>query len=93
MSLKSQTRDPQLKVPPKDLCSGFLRPEKIHRPQSGLNTRTLDFEASTLLRDHRGRLNEGVNKTQSPEMLRCINDCSMLDKIKNEGIRKKKLNQ
>ena len=40
---------------PEDLCSGFLRPEKIHRPQSGLNPRTLDLEASTLPRDHRGR--------------------------------------
>ena len=27
----------------------------IHRPQSGLNPRTLDPEASTLPRDHRGR--------------------------------------
>ena len=26
-SLKSQNRDPQLKVPPGDLCSGFLRSE------------------------------------------------------------------
>ena len=38
------------------MSSGFLRPEKIHRPQSGLNPRTLDLEASTLPRDHRGRL-------------------------------------
>ena len=48
MSLKSQTRDPQLKSLPEYLCSGFLRPEKIHRPQSGLNPRTLNLEASTL---------------------------------------------
>ena len=41
---------------PEDLGSEFLRPEKIHRPQPGLNPRTLDFEASTLPRDHRGRL-------------------------------------
>ena len=54
-SLKSQTRDPQIKVPPEDLCSGFLRPETIHRPQSGLNPRTLDLEARTLPRDHRDR--------------------------------------
>ena len=56
MSLKSQTRDPQLKKSlPEDLCSGFLRPEKSHRPQTGLNARTLDLEASTLPRDHQGR--------------------------------------
>ena len=35
-----------------DLCSGFLRPEKIHRPQLDLNPQTLDLEASTLTRDH-----------------------------------------
>ena len=27
-----------------DLCSGFLCPEKIHRPQPGYNPRTLDLE-------------------------------------------------
>ena len=54
-SLKSQTRDPQIKVLPEDLCSGFLRPEKIHRTQPDLNPRTLDLETSTLSRDHRGR--------------------------------------
>ena len=46
-SLKSQTRDPQRpKVPPggaKDYY--FLK--KIHRPQPGLNQRTLDLEART----------------------------------------------
>ena len=47
--LKSQTRYPSL-------CSEFIRPKKIHRPQPGLNSRTLDLEASTLPRDHRGRL-------------------------------------
>ena len=41
-SMKSQTRDPHLKVPP-------------GRPQPDLNPRTLDLEASTLPRDHRGR--------------------------------------
>ena len=41
-----------------DLCSVFLRPEKIHRPQLGLNPRTLDLEASTLPRDHRNRLGD-----------------------------------
>ena len=35
-SLKSQTRDP-----PEDLCSGFSRPEKIHRPQPDLNPANL----------------------------------------------------
>ena len=34
------------------MCSGFLRPEKIHRPQPDMNPRTLDLEASTLPRDH-----------------------------------------
>ena len=43
---------------PEDLSSGFLHPEKIHRPQSGLNPRTLDLEASKLPQDHRGRLLE-----------------------------------
>ena len=55
--LKSQTRDPQLKKSLlEDLCSGFLRSEKIHRPQPDLNPQTLDLEASTLPRVHRGRL-------------------------------------
>ena len=49
------TRDPSLKSLPEDLCSGFLRPEKIHRPQPDLSPRTVDLEASTLPRDHRGR--------------------------------------
>ena len=42
---------------PEDLCSGVSRPEKIHRPQPGLNPRILDFEASTVPQDHRGRPN------------------------------------
>ena len=46
---------PSIKSFPEDLCSRFLRPEKIHRLQPGLNTRTLDPEASMLLRDHRSR--------------------------------------
>ena len=54
-SLKSQTRVPQLKIP-EDLCWRFLHPEKIHRPQPGLNPRALDLEASIVPRDHRGRL-------------------------------------
>ena len=48
-SLKSQTQDSRLEVSPK----GFLRPEKIHRPQQGLNLQTLDFEAIILPR-HNG---------------------------------------
>ena len=51
-SLKSRVLDPRLKSLPKDLCSGFLRPEKIYRPQRDLNPRTLGLEASTLPRDH-----------------------------------------
>ena len=47
MSLKSQNRDTSLKS---------LSEEKIHRPQPGLNPRTLDLEASSLPRDHRGQL-------------------------------------
>ena len=30
---------PSLKYLPEDLCSVFLRPQKIHRPQAGLNPR------------------------------------------------------
>ena len=51
-----------LKSLPEDLCSGVLRPEKIHRPQLDLNPRTLDLEASTLPRDHRGRLGSMVTR-------------------------------
>ena len=40
---------------PEDMCSGFQDPEKIHRPQPGLNPRTLDLGASTLPRDQSGR--------------------------------------
>ena len=60
MSQKSQTRDPSLKSLPKDLCSVVLRPEKIHRPQPGLNPRILDLEENTSPRDHRGRLGSVV---------------------------------
>ena len=35
-----------LKSLPEDLYSGFLRPEKIHRPQPDLNPRTADLQAS-----------------------------------------------
>ena len=38
-------------------------PEKIHWPQLGLNPRILDLEASTLPRDHRGRLISSIIKT------------------------------
>ena len=37
MSLKSQTWDLQLKVPPGGLVFRILHPEKIHQPQLGLN--------------------------------------------------------
>ena len=53
----SDSEPPAFKSLPEDLCcSGFLRPEKIHRSQPGLNPRTLDPEASTLPRDHRGHI-------------------------------------
>ena len=56
MSQKSQTRDPpSLKSFLKDLCSGFLRPEKNSRLQPGLKLQTLDLEVSMLPRDHQGR--------------------------------------
>ena len=41
MSLKYQTRDPQLKVPPGGLVLRIFTSTKIHRPQSDLNPRTL----------------------------------------------------
>ena len=49
-SLKSQTRDPQLKVPPGGLVLRiFTNLKKILRPQWGLNPRTLDLEARRAL--------------------------------------------
>ena len=45
-SLKCQNRDLQLKVPPGELVLRFLRPEKIHRLQPGLNAWTLDLETN-----------------------------------------------
>ena len=56
-SLKSQTRYPQVKVPPGGLVLKIFTSWKVHRRQSGLNPRILDLEASTLPRDHRGRHN------------------------------------
>ena len=56
MSLKSHSQDSQPKVPPGGLVLRIFTPEKIHRPQSGLNMRTLVLEASTLPRDHRDLL-------------------------------------
>ena len=47
-----------LKSLSKNLCTGILRPEKIHRPQPDLNPQTLDLGTSTLPRDHRGRLGD-----------------------------------
>ena len=55
MSLKSQTRETQLKVPPEGLVLRIFTSWKIHRPQPGLNPRTLDLEASNLPQEHRGR--------------------------------------
>ena len=54
------TRD-SFKSLPEGLCYGFLRPEQINLPQPGLNPRTLDLEATTLLRDHRGRQTHSEN--------------------------------
>ena len=54
-SLKSQTRDPQLKVSAEGLVLRIFMSWKIHRLQSGLNSRTLDLDASTLSREHRDR--------------------------------------
>ena len=64
---------PSLKFLPEDLCSGFLHPEKIHRPQPGLNPRTLDLEAKTLPRNHRGRLlnNEKPTIALNTNSLKC----------------------
>ena len=63
-SLKSQTRDPHLEVPPGVVVLSIFTSWKIHRPQSGLNTRTLDLEASTLPGDHRGRLTSLFTKQE-----------------------------
>ena len=50
MILKSQTRFPQLKVPPRGLVlTIFTFWKKIHRLQPDLNPRTLDLEARSLL--------------------------------------------
>ena len=38
------------------MCSGFLRPEKIHQPQPVLNQQTLDLKACMLPWDHRSAL-------------------------------------
>ena len=44
-SLKSWLGTPSLKSLQEDLCSGFLRLEKIHQPQPDLNLRTFDLKA------------------------------------------------
>jgi hypothetical protein len=36
-----------------------LRPEKLHRPHAGLNSRILGLETSTLSRDSQGLPNQG----------------------------------
>ena len=46
---------PQLKFPPGGFVLRIFKTWKTHRPQSDLNSRTLDLEASTLSRDHRDR--------------------------------------
>ena len=82
MSLKSQTQTPSLKSLPKDLCSGFLCPEKLHRPQPGLNPQTLDLKASTLPRDRRDRhLTEG-QLMDRPEWFLAIRELIITDLIK-----------
>ena len=43
-----------------DLCSEFLRPEKIHRPQPWFEPANLDLEVSALPRDHRGGLKQNI---------------------------------
>ena len=53
MSLKSHIRENGLKSLLEDLSWGFLRSEKIHQPQLGLNPWILDLEVSTLPWDHR----------------------------------------
>ena len=60
--MKSQTWDPQLKVPPGGLVLRFFCPKKIHRPQPGLNPRTLDLETSMLPLVHTLPLNSGFTK-------------------------------
>ena len=48
---------PPAKSPsPRTCAQDFYILKKIHRSQSGLNPQTLDLEASTLPRDHWGRL-------------------------------------
>ena len=47
---------PPAQSPSRRTCAqNFYVLTEIRRPQSGLNPRTLDLEASTLPRDHRGR--------------------------------------
>ena len=57
-SLKSQTQDSQFKVPPGGLELRIFTSWKIYWPQPSLNLWTLDLEASTLPRDHWGRLDQ-----------------------------------
>ena len=71
-----------LKSLPEDLCSRFLRHEKIHRPQPDLNPRTLDLEASTLSRDHRGR--HPVPKVQFTQ-LRSQDRITVAERVVLEG--------
>ena len=68
-SLKSQTRDLQVKVPPGGLVLRIFTSLKIHRPQLDLNPQTLNLEASTLPRDHRCWHHQGLKE----EMLAMFN--------------------
>ena len=49
---------------PEISCSGFLRPQKVHRAQPGLNLRTLDLEASTWPRDRLNELSAELQNSQ-----------------------------
>ena len=51
----SDSRTPARSCSRRTCTQDFNVLKKIPRPQSGLNPRTLDLEASTLPRDHRGR--------------------------------------
>ena len=62
-SLKSQTRDPQLKFR-RTCAQDFYVLKEIHRPQSGLNPRTLDTMLNIVI-EHISWL--------SPRLLWCVN--------------------
>ena len=87
MSLKSQTWDHQLKVPPGELVLRiFTSRKKIYRPQPGLNPRTLDLKASTLSRDHQGPLFTTIKRK-----VKNLKSKKKLNKSKIRGKKIKKL--